>query len=32
MINWLADRLAGKPFTSEIIRVETSGKEVHREW
>jgi dienelactone hydrolase len=29
MINWLTDRLAGKPFTSEIIRAETSGKEVH---
>src|SRR5574341_2145580 len=32
MINWLADRLAGKPFQSEIIHVETSGREVHREW
>jgi len=24
--------LLGKPFKSEIVRVETSGKEVHREW
>jgi dipeptidyl aminopeptidase/acylaminoacyl peptidase len=32
VINWLADRLAGKPFTSEKIRVETSGKETHRNW
>jgi hypothetical protein len=32
MINWLADRLSGKPFRSEIIRVETGGKEVHSEW
>jgi len=32
LINWLADRLAGKPFMSEKIRVETSGKEVHTPW
>ena len=32
LINWLADRLAGKPFKSEKIRVETSGKEVHTPW
>jgi hypothetical protein len=32
VINWLADRLAGKPFTSEKIRVETSGKETHHAW
>jgi alpha-beta hydrolase superfamily lysophospholipase len=32
MINWLADRLAGKPFTSEIIRVETSGREIRTPW
>jgi hypothetical protein len=32
VINWLADRLAGKPFKSERIRVETSGKETHRDW
>ena len=31
-INWLIDTLLGKPFKSEIVRVETSGKEVHREW
>ena len=31
-VNWLIDTLHGKPFKSEIIRVETSGKEVHREW
>jgi len=32
VINWLIDTLLGKPFNSEIIRVETSGKEVHRDW
>ena len=32
LINWLADRLAGKPFKSEKIYVETSGKEVHSDW
>jgi dipeptidyl aminopeptidase/acylaminoacyl peptidase len=32
LINWLADRLAGKPFKSEKILVETSGKEVHSAW
>jgi dienelactone hydrolase len=32
LTNWLADRLAGKPFKSEKIRVETSGKEVHTPW
>jgi dipeptidyl aminopeptidase/acylaminoacyl peptidase len=32
LINWLADCLAGKPFKSEKIRVETSGKEVHTPW
>jgi len=32
LINWLADRLAGKPFKSEKIYVETSGKEVHTPW
>ncbi|HEU4344535.1 MAG TPA: prolyl oligopeptidase family serine peptidase [Candidatus Binatia bacterium] len=29
IVNWLADRLAGKPFKSEKIYVETSGKEIH---
>ena len=31
-VNWLIDTLNGNPFKSEIIRVETSGKETHREW
>ena len=32
VVNWLIDTLLGKPFKSEIVRVETSGKEVHRDW
>ncbi|HXG50275.1 MAG TPA: alpha/beta fold hydrolase [candidate division Zixibacteria bacterium] len=32
LINWLADRLAGKPFKSEKIYVETSGREIHSDW
>ena len=32
IVHWLIDTLLGKPFKSEIIRVETSGKETHREW
>jgi dipeptidyl aminopeptidase/acylaminoacyl peptidase len=32
VINWLADRLAGKPFKSEKILVETSGREVRSDW
>jgi dienelactone hydrolase len=32
IINWLIDTLLGKPFKPEIVRIETSGKEVHREW
>ena len=32
VINWLIDTLLGKPFKPEIIRIETSGKESHREW
>lgn len=32
VVNWLIDTLSGKPFKSEIVRVETSGKEAHREW
>ncbi|MET0585854.1 MAG: prolyl oligopeptidase family serine peptidase [Candidatus Binatia bacterium] len=32
VVNWLIDTLLGKSFKSEIVRVETSGKEVHREW
>ncbi|HWO42659.1 MAG TPA: alpha/beta fold hydrolase [Candidatus Eisenbacteria bacterium] len=32
LVDWLADRLAGKPFKSEKIYVETSGKETHSDW
>lgn len=32
VVNWLIDTLLGKPFKSEIVRVETSGKEEHRDW
>ena len=32
IVNWLADRLAGKPFKPEKIYVEMSGKEVHTPW
>jgi dienelactone hydrolase len=32
VINWLIDRLLDKPFKSEKILVETSGKEIHSEW
>jgi dienelactone hydrolase len=32
VVNWLIDTLLGKPFKSEIVRIETSGKEVHTEW
>jgi dipeptidyl aminopeptidase/acylaminoacyl peptidase len=32
IVDWLADRLAGKPFKSEKIYVEMSGKEVHAPW
>jgi dipeptidyl aminopeptidase/acylaminoacyl peptidase len=31
-VNWLIDTLCGRPFKSEIIRIETSGKENHRHW
>jgi dipeptidyl aminopeptidase/acylaminoacyl peptidase len=31
-VNWLIDTLLDKPFRSEIVRVETTGKEVRREW
>ncbi len=31
-VNWLIDTLLGKPFKSEIVRVETSGRESRREW
>lgn len=32
VINWLIDRLLDKPFKSEKILVEISGKEIHSEW
>lgn len=32
LVDWLADRLAGKPFKSEKIYVEMSGKETHMSW
>ena len=32
VVNWLVDTLLGKPFKSEIVRIETSGKETHRGW
>ena len=32
VVNWLIDRLLDKPFKSEKILVEISGKEIHSEW
>ncbi len=32
LVDWLADRLQGKPFKSEKIFVEMSGKETHTPW
>ncbi|HYY24364.1 MAG TPA: prolyl oligopeptidase family serine peptidase [Candidatus Udaeobacter sp.] len=32
LVDWLADRLSGKPFKSEKIYVEMSGKELHSDW
>jgi cephalosporin-C deacetylase-like acetyl esterase len=32
LVDWLADRLAGKPFNPEKIYVEMSGKELHMSW
>jgi dipeptidyl aminopeptidase/acylaminoacyl peptidase len=32
VINWLIDTLSGKPSTSEIVRIETGGKETRRSW
>ena len=32
IVDWLTDRLAGKPFKSEKIYVEISGKEIHTPW
>jgi esterase/lipase len=32
LINWLVDRLLDKPFKSEKIFVDTSGKEIQSDW
>jgi hypothetical protein len=32
LVDWLADRLAGKPFKSEKIYVEMNGKETRSDW
>ena len=32
VVNWLIDTLLGKPFKSEIVRIETSGKETPSNW
>lgn len=32
IVNWLTDRLEGKPFKPEKVYVEMSGKEVHTPW
>ena len=32
IVDWLKDRLDGKPFKSEKIYVEMSGKEIHTAW
>jgi dipeptidyl aminopeptidase/acylaminoacyl peptidase len=32
IVDWLTDRLNGKPFKSEKIYVEMSGKEIHTPW
>jgi fermentation-respiration switch protein FrsA (DUF1100 family) len=32
IVDWLADRLQGKPFKAEKIYVELSGKEIHAPW
>ncbi len=32
IVDWLADRLAGKPFKPEKIYVELGGKEIHTSW
>jgi hypothetical protein len=31
-VNWLVNTLLGKPFKSEIVRIDASGKETRREW
>ena len=32
IVDWLTDRLQGKPFKAEKIYVELSGKEIHTSW
>jgi len=32
IVDWLTDRLLGKPFKPEKIYVETSGKEIRTPW
>jgi dipeptidyl aminopeptidase/acylaminoacyl peptidase len=32
VVNWLIDTLLGKPFKSEIVRIDTQGGEERREW
>lgn len=32
VVNWLIDTLLGKPFKSEIVRIDTSGGEERRDW
>jgi len=32
VIDWLINTLLGNPFKSEIIRIDTTGKETHRDW
>ena len=32
LVNWLIDTLLGKPFPSEIVRVDTDGSEERRAW
>jgi fermentation-respiration switch protein FrsA (DUF1100 family) len=32
VVTWLIDTLLGKPFKSEIVRIETSGREERRAW
>jgi dienelactone hydrolase len=32
VVNWLVDTLLGKPFKSEIVRIDTSGREERRGW
>jgi dipeptidyl aminopeptidase/acylaminoacyl peptidase len=32
VVNWLIDTLLGRPFRSEIVRIDTDGSEERREW